>query len=131
MNVSLFGASGVMQPLHGIKSKTRSYRLFYGAMGPALQLLRAVLPYHATSTEQLGRAMLGFAKHGRDKAVLESRGLNAIGAKLARYNPKDENSDHVLMCRSPSFNVDGLLSDRGMILMPPVIRNDRKLCLHF
>src|SRR5208283_1961661 len=44
-------------PLHGIKSKTRLYRVFYAVMGPILPLLYAVAPRYVTTTERVARAM--------------------------------------------------------------------------
>jgi uncharacterized protein YbjT (DUF2867 family) len=52
---------GVIQPLHGITSKTRSYRIFYSLTAPVLPLLKAMLPNYVTTTEQVGRAMLKVA----------------------------------------------------------------------
>ena len=69
---------GLIQPLHGIKSKTGLYRAVYAVTGPLLPLLKAVAPKHVTTTEQVGRAMLGVAKHGADKRVLETPDINAI-----------------------------------------------------
>jgi uncharacterized protein YbjT (DUF2867 family) len=69
---------GIIQPLHGIKSKTRSYRLFYSLSALLLPLLRALFPNHVLSTQQMGLAMLRLAKHGYDKRILETRDINSI-----------------------------------------------------
>jgi uncharacterized protein YbjT (DUF2867 family) len=69
---------GLIQPMHGIKSKTRLYRAVYAVTGPLLPLLKAVAPKHVTTTEQVGRAMLEVAKHGADKRVLETPDINAV-----------------------------------------------------
>jgi len=69
---------GLIQPLHGIRSKTRLYRIFYAALGPFISLLIAAFPKYVTTTEQLGRAMIGVARHGAPKPVLESQDINAI-----------------------------------------------------
>ena len=37
---------GMIQPLHGIKSKTGLYRAVYAVTGPLLPLLKAVAPKH-------------------------------------------------------------------------------------
>jgi uncharacterized protein YbjT (DUF2867 family) len=71
---------GIIQPQHGIKSKTRSYRIFYSALAFLLPPLRAVFPNHVLSTTQIGRAMLNLAKHGYAKAILESRDINIVAA---------------------------------------------------
>jgi uncharacterized protein YbjT (DUF2867 family) len=69
---------GVIQPMHGVVSKTRSYRLFYLLAGPVLPLLKRLLPKHVTSTEQIGRAMIRLARQGGPKQVLETADINAV-----------------------------------------------------
>ena len=67
----------VIVPLHGIKSKTRLYRVFYAVLGPLLPLLKA-FPKYVTTTEKLGRAMLIVAKRGAPKPVLENSDINKL-----------------------------------------------------
>ncbi|AXC11335.1 Oxidoreductase [Acidisarcina polymorpha] len=69
---------GFIQPLHGIKSKTRLYRIFYAWSAPMLPLLRAAFPRSIVTTEQLGRAMLSVARDGYVKPVLEARDLSTF-----------------------------------------------------
>jgi uncharacterized protein YbjT (DUF2867 family) len=69
---------GVIQPLHGARSKTRSYRLFYTLAKPFLSTLRALLPNRILSTEDVGLAMLAVARHGARKAVLETADIRAL-----------------------------------------------------
>jgi uncharacterized protein YbjT (DUF2867 family) len=64
---------GFIQPLHGIKSKTRLYRAIYAVSTPMFPVLRALFPKYVTTTEQLGRAMLAVAKNGYGKPVLDMR----------------------------------------------------------
>src|SRR6185295_6795748 len=59
---------GFIQPLHGIKSKTKLYRAFYSVTGPLFPVLKALFPKSITTTEQLGRAMIKAAKRGAPKA---------------------------------------------------------------
>jgi uncharacterized protein YbjT (DUF2867 family) len=68
---------GIIVPLHGAKSRTAVYRVFYTVSKPLLPLLRAAFPYHVLTTEQIGRAMLAVAKHGFPKRVLESNDIRA------------------------------------------------------
>lgn len=75
--VYVFRPAGI-QPLHGITSRTRAYRIFYVLLKPVLPLLRAMLPKYITTTEKLGRAMLSVAKRGYSKKVLESGDINAV-----------------------------------------------------
>jgi len=71
---------GFIQPLHGIKSKTRVYRFFYAVSKPLLPMLKAICPQYVTTTERLGRAMIAVAKHGYSKKVLEMRDINSVVA---------------------------------------------------
>ena len=67
----------VIQPLHGIKSKTRSIRVLYSLTKPLLPLLLR-FPRYVTTTEQLGRAMLRVTRNGYSKRVLESVDINSL-----------------------------------------------------
>lgn len=69
---------GVIVPKHGVKSKTRVYRLLYTVMTPVLPLLRAAFPKYVTSSEQLGRAMIKVAKQGALNPILESSDINKV-----------------------------------------------------
>ncbi len=66
---------GVIQPLHGIKSKTRLYRALYTATAPLFPVLKALLPKYVITTEQVGRAMIAVAKRGSPKVCLENRDI--------------------------------------------------------
>jgi uncharacterized protein YbjT (DUF2867 family) len=69
---------GVIQPLHGIRSKTRLYQTFYTVLNPILPLLKSAFPRYITTTEQLGRAMLRVARQGFPKPILESKDINSL-----------------------------------------------------
>lgn len=69
---------GVIQPLNGARSKTRSYRLFYQLTGPLLTLLRKLSPGQILSTEIVGQAMLLLARQGAPTPILESRDIAAL-----------------------------------------------------
>jgi uncharacterized protein YbjT (DUF2867 family) len=69
---------GFIQPLHGIRSKTRLYQTFYTALSPILPLLKFTLPQYVTTTEQVGRAMLQVAKHGYPRPILESKDIDSL-----------------------------------------------------
>jgi uncharacterized protein YbjT (DUF2867 family) len=69
-----------IQPLHGIQSKTRSYRMLYSATALLLPALRALFPNSVTTTEQLGRVMISLAKRGFEKPILEARDINRLNA---------------------------------------------------
>lgn len=69
---------GFIQPLHGIVSKTKSYRIFYQVLSPILPLLRSLFPRQILTTEQVGRAMILVAKNGFPKPVLESKDISSL-----------------------------------------------------
>lgn len=70
---------GVIQPLHGIRSKTRSYRLFYTLTKPLLPLARKMFPKAIVSTEDVGRAMLNAARRGTGRVILEAGDIARLG----------------------------------------------------
>ncbi|HET7452935.1 MAG TPA: NAD(P)H-binding protein [Thermoanaerobaculia bacterium] len=74
----------IIVPLHGIVSKTRSYRIFYAVFRPFLPALRGLFPGLVTTTEEMGRAMLEVAAQGPPKPVLESRDIRRLGGEPAR-----------------------------------------------
>jgi uncharacterized protein YbjT (DUF2867 family) len=63
---------GFIQPLHGIRSKTKLYQFFYTALNPILPLLKSAFPKSILTTEELGRAMLNVARNGYSKPILET-----------------------------------------------------------
>jgi uncharacterized protein YbjT (DUF2867 family) len=69
---------GIIQPLHGIRSKTASYRVFYSVAGPLLTPLRALFPDAVLTTQMMGQAMLNAVRYGAPKAVLESRDIRQL-----------------------------------------------------
>jgi len=73
----MFRPAGI-QPLHGIRSRTTSYRIFYAILWPLFPLLRALLPQYVTTTERLGQAMIEAARHGAPKRILESIDINRL-----------------------------------------------------
>lgn len=72
---------GIIQPLHGIRSKTASYRIFYALTAPLLPLLRRLFPNQILTTEQMGLAMLTVARDGWPHAVLESRNIRSAASQ--------------------------------------------------
>lgn len=69
---------GLIQPLHGITSKTRAYRVIYAATGRLLPLLRKLAPRRITTTEQVGLAMVAVARGESEGRVLETEGINRL-----------------------------------------------------
>jgi uncharacterized protein YbjT (DUF2867 family) len=69
---------GIIEPVHGAKSKTNLYRVFYVIGKPLLPLLRWLFPDYVLTTDELGSAMLKIARTGAPKKILESRHIRAI-----------------------------------------------------
>ncbi|WP_328495296.1 NAD(P)H-binding protein [Streptomyces sp. NBC_00414] len=69
---------GLIQPLHGITSKTRAYRVIYATTGRLLPLLRKLAPNRITTTEQVGLAMIAVARGESEDRVLETEGINRL-----------------------------------------------------
>jgi uncharacterized protein YbjT (DUF2867 family) len=65
-------------PMHGVRSKTRWYRLLYSVMTPLYPALKALLPNGVSTTEQVGRAMLAVVRNGYPRDVLETRDINSL-----------------------------------------------------
>jgi uncharacterized protein YbjT (DUF2867 family) len=73
---------GVIRPMHGAVSKTRSYRLLYAVMAPALPVLQWAFPKSILTTEIIGRAMINVVRRGFPKAILEPSDIYAIARRL-------------------------------------------------
>ncbi|WP_175950861.1 NAD-dependent epimerase/dehydratase family protein [Burkholderia sp. BCC0405] len=61
----------VIQPLHGIQSKTPSYRYLYRLVGPILPLMARLFPNRIVTTEEVGLAMLNAARYESGCLILE------------------------------------------------------------
>jgi uncharacterized protein YbjT (DUF2867 family) len=69
---------GIIRPLHGIRSKTRSYRVLYAILTPFVLLVSAVAPNSITTTEKMGRAMIHAAERGAPTAQLGTAEINRL-----------------------------------------------------
>jgi uncharacterized protein YbjT (DUF2867 family) len=69
---------GIVQPLHGIKSKTKLYNFFYIALSPVLSVLQKLFPRQIVTTEQVGRAMLTLVREGNPKSILENSDISGL-----------------------------------------------------
>jgi uncharacterized protein YbjT (DUF2867 family) len=74
---------GLIQPRHGITSRTRAYRVAYTFLWPLVSLLRLLFPRSVTTTENVGRAMLEAARRGAPRPTLENADINQL-ADLSR-----------------------------------------------
>ena len=69
---------GMIQPLHGVRSKTALYRWAYVIANPLFGLVRRWAPDRVTTSEQVGRAMLVAAKRGAPRPLVEMADINAL-----------------------------------------------------
>jgi uncharacterized protein YbjT (DUF2867 family) len=69
---------GYIQPLRGIRSKTRWYQALYDVLGPFYPLLRRLFPNYVTTTVDIGRAMVHVAAMGHSKRILTSADINQL-----------------------------------------------------
>jgi uncharacterized protein YbjT (DUF2867 family) len=67
-----------IQPLHGIRTKTKWYGAVYAIVGPLYPVWKLLFPKYLTTTECVGRAMLTVAKRGATKPVLESQDIGNV-----------------------------------------------------
>ena len=70
---------GIIQPLHGIRSKTRLYATIYTVAKPLFAVLKRVSTSVIT-TEQIGRAMIAVADHGAPDRILTNREIGLLAA---------------------------------------------------
>lgn len=69
---------GIIQPLHGVRSRTRLYRVLYTVATPLVGLLRRISPRLIVTTEEVGKAMLAVARHGAPTKYLENADIAAL-----------------------------------------------------
>lgn len=69
---------GYIQPMGGIVSKTRVYRVFYQVMAPLYPVLRRLAPNLVTTNEAVGRAMIELAVSGYPKRLIEVKDINVL-----------------------------------------------------
>jgi uncharacterized protein YbjT (DUF2867 family) len=75
---------GYVQPMKGVRSRTRIYNLAYTVLGPLYPLLRRLGPGVVTTTEKLGLAMIRVVRDGASQKVLENRDINELAAAEQR-----------------------------------------------
>jgi len=71
----MFRPGGII-PMHGVKSKTKSYQIFYDVMRPFYRLLMKSSLF--ISSEQLGKAMIKVVIDGYSKSIIEISDLKKI-----------------------------------------------------
>jgi uncharacterized protein YbjT (DUF2867 family) len=72
---------GAIRPMHGVRSKTPLYQIFYTLAAPVMPILTWLLsPKYMTTSERIGRAMLKVAREGFSKPLVENADIHALGA---------------------------------------------------
>jgi uncharacterized protein YbjT (DUF2867 family) len=71
---------GYIQPLRGVRSKTRLYQSIYSVIAPVTALLQPVLRNSMTTTVALGRALIEVAASGYASPILETADINRLAA---------------------------------------------------
>ena len=72
---------GLIQPLDGIRSKTRVYQMFYVVLAPVMSLLRSAFPRSISTTREIGQAMLFVARKGWPRPLLETKDIHAAATR--------------------------------------------------
>jgi hypothetical protein len=70
---------GYVQPVKGVRSRTRLYRAIYAGLGPAYPILRRLVPSFATTTEKVGLALIRAARDGTATRILSNGDINRLG----------------------------------------------------
>ncbi|MCX4695309.1 epimerase [Streptomyces sp. NBC_01408] len=79
---------GIVQPVRGVPSKTRLYRVLYAVTAPLVPLLRRVAPNLVITSDTFGRAMIAVATPGTQVPghILRPQDINRLGAAATRHN---------------------------------------------
>jgi uncharacterized protein YbjT (DUF2867 family) len=80
-NAAFMFRPGYIQPIKGIRSKTRWYQALYDVIGPFYPLFRRLLPRYVTTTANIGRAMIQVAASGYPRPILFSADINRLAAE--------------------------------------------------
>ena len=69
---------GFIQPLKGVRSRTRVYQAFYSVAAPLYPVLRRLAPGSLTTTVDLGRALIEVSIAGYPRRILDSADINRV-----------------------------------------------------
>ena len=73
---------GFVQPMDGLVSRTRLYRVAYALTGPLVPLFRRLAPNAVNDTREIGRAMLAVTASGPEQRVLAPKDISAYAAPV-------------------------------------------------
>jgi len=74
---------GYIQPMKGVRSKTRLYQAMYSVLAPLYPIWKTLFPSFVTTTEKVGLAMIRVAENGFSKPVVETRDINVLAMDRA------------------------------------------------
>jgi uncharacterized protein YbjT (DUF2867 family) len=74
---------GGIEPMHGITSKTKVYRVAIALGRPLWPVLHRLFPGAVTTSEKVGRAMLRVAREGSPKPIVNTRDINELTAVVS------------------------------------------------
>jgi uncharacterized protein YbjT (DUF2867 family) len=69
---------GFIQPLKGVRSRTRVYQAFYSVAAPLYPVLRRLAPGSLTTTVDLGRALIEVSTAGYPRRILDPADINRV-----------------------------------------------------
>ena len=75
---------GYVQPMRGVRSKTRLYQAAYVVTRPLFPVLRRLIPGHVTTTVAMGRAMIELVAHGDERRILTTSDINRVAERRSR-----------------------------------------------
>jgi uncharacterized protein YbjT (DUF2867 family) len=73
---------GYIQPLKGIKSKTKAYQAMYNVLKYFYPVFKALIPNQITNTTNVGKAMIYSAVFGDSLKYLENKDINRFAKEL-------------------------------------------------
>jgi uncharacterized protein YbjT (DUF2867 family) len=85
---------GFIQPLRGVRSKTRVYQAVYNVTRSISPVIRALFPRHTTTTVNIGRAMLEVAVEGFPRSIIYSTDINALATVVTNRERATASSAH-------------------------------------
>lgn len=71
---------GYIQPMRGIRSKTKIYQSLYTGLSWLYPVFEKVMPNQVTTTEKLGRAMIAVVDKGHAEKILHAKEINDLAA---------------------------------------------------
>lgn len=71
---------GYVQPMKGVRSRTRLYNAVYSTVGVLYPVLARVAPRIVTTTEKVGLALIRAARDGAPTDLLENAAINELAA---------------------------------------------------